>query len=482
MKLEERLRPLLSPILMLGNNPISLAGVVFATTGGVLWILVVLAGLGAETANPYQGVLAFLILPAVFFTGLILIPLGALLKRRRMRQRGLLPSPDELQHLNWENPDLRRLVQFVGITTVFNFIIGSHFVYEGFQFMDSTTFCGQVCHRVMIPEYTAYLNSPHSRVPCVDCHIGPGATWFVKSKLSGVPQVFHYIMNDYPRPIPTPIEDLRPARETCETCHWPQKFGADRLRILPKYADDETNTATKTVLLMRIGGGNSRRGIHGAHLGEGIEIWYAPADSQRMEIPKVIYEDKLHGRRTVYYSSSADKAEVDQLPLRLMDCMDCHNRPTHAFDLPEQAVNQAMEEGRISAELPYAKREAMRLLTTEYTSRQEAQQKIVEGFVEFYRENYPEIYAKREEVIRSSGEAIAGIYLRNVFPEMNISWGTYPNHIGHTNFPGCFRCHDADHVSEDGERVIQQDCSSCHVILAMEEPEPEILQTLGLAE
>jgi hypothetical protein len=314
----------------------------------------------------------------------------------------------------------------------------------------------------------------------VACHIGPGASWFVKSKLSGVGQVFAVTFNTYPRPIPTPIEDLRPARETCETCHWPQKFGADRLRVIPKYADDEANTPAQTVLLMRIGGGlHGGPGIHGVHLGEGVEISYYPAGEDRQVIPKVEYRNSLTGRTTTYVAADAKAEALERLPRRLMDCMDCHNRPTHTFQLPDPAVNQAIAAGLISPQLPFIKKTAVEALRKEYPSQEQASAAIPAAIAAFYKSNYPAVYESRRADIRRASDAVLAIYSRNVFPQMKVTWGTYPNHIGHNDFPGCFRCHDDNHASTAG-RNIGQDCSSCHQILAMEETSPKVLTDLGL--
>ena len=200
----------------------------------------------------------------------------------------------------------------MGATTVLNIVIASQLSYGAVSYMDTVTFCGQTCHTVMQPEYTAYQNSPHSHVECVKCHIGPGAGWFVKSKLSGVGQVFAVTFNTYPRPIPTPVHNLRPARETCEACHWPQKYGEDRIKIIHKFAEDETNTVTKTVLLMKIGGGNRGIGIHGTHLGTGTSIRYAHSDEARQTIPWVEYN--VNGKKTVYATPRRQAGRSRQRP------------------------------------------------------------------------------------------------------------------------------------------------------------------------
>ncbi len=473
----EQVRTWVAPLVHLANNWISLIGVILVTTSAVFWLFSLPITMRHEVDNPYAGILLFLVIPAVFVGGLLIIPLGIYRQFRRERRSGRNPSRNPL---NWRNVDLRRLAIFIGVTTVVNVVIAGQASYKAVTYMDSVAFCGQACHTVMAPEFTAYQNSPHSRVECVACHIGPGASWFVRSKLSGVRQVFAVAFNTYSRPIPTPVHSLRPARETCETCHWPQKFGADRLRIFDKFADDETNTRTKTVLLMRIGGGRKGGfGIHGAHLGEGVVIRYAHADEARQTIPWVEVTRPGAGV-TTYWAAGAAPEQVKNLPVRIMDCMDCHNRPTHTFDLPERAVDHAMAEGEISAALPFIRRRAVELLRASYAGREEAAARIPAALHAFYREHYPQVYEQQRRQVERAAQAVVAIYLRNVFPEMKVTWETYPNQIGHTDFPGCFRCHDAAHTSSTG-KTITQDCNACHQVLAMEEPAPKILTDLGLA-
>jgi hypothetical protein len=465
----------LSPLIHLSNNWISLAGVVIVTTATVFWLFLLPTTLRGETRNPYVGILAFLTIPGPFFGGLVLIPLGIWLKRRREGRSGILPTG---RAVTWQNLELRRLVYFVGATTVLNVLIASQLTYGAVNYMDSVTFCGQTCHTVMQPEFTAYQDSPHSKVECVKCHIGPGAGWFVKSKLSGVGQVFAVTFNTYPRPIPTPVHNLRPARETCEACHWPQKYGEDRIKVISKYADDETNTLTKTVLLMRIGGGNNGIGIHGTHLGRGVTIRYGHSDEARQTIPWVEYE--VNGKKTVYATADA-KPDGAGLTKREMDCMDCHNRPSHSYDLPERALDKAMAAGLISATLPRTKKRATEILKVDYKTRDEAARKIPLAFEQFYQQNYPAVWSGRQaEVMAAAGQVLA-IWDRNIFPDMNVTWGKYPVNVGHTDFPGCFRCHDGGHTAKNGN-TITQDCNACHNLLAMDEANPKVLTDLGVTE
>jgi nitrate/TMAO reductase-like tetraheme cytochrome c subunit len=463
----------LSPLIYLSNNWVSLTGVVLVTTSTVFWLFLLPTTLRGEMQSPYVGILAYLVLPAPFFAGLFMIPLGIWLKRRREGVSGIYPR--DFPPPRWSNPELRKLAYFVLFTTAINIVVGSQLTYAAVGYMDSVTFCGRTCHTVMQPEYTAYQNSPHAHVECVNCHIGPGASWFVRSKLSGVGQVFAVMFNTYPRPIPTPVTNLRPARETCETCHWPQKYAEDRVRVIPTFADDEKSTETKTVMLVKIGGGNHGIGIHGTHLGPGVVIRYW-SDTSRQNIPQVEYSQ--NGRSTVYAVSGAKTQALEE---RVMDCMDCHNRPSHTFELPDRAVDREMEAGLISTALPFAKKKAVEILKANYPSRADAVRRIPEAFESYYRQTYPAVWAQNQASVTNSARDVLAIWDRNVFPAMDLTWGHYPNNIGHTDYPGCFRCHDGSHTAKEG-KAITQDCNACHNILAMDEANPKVLTDLGITE
>ncbi len=466
----------LSPLVHLSNNWLSLTGVVVVTTATVFWLFLLPTTMRGEVHNPYNGILAFLLLPALFFLGLILIPLGIYLRNKAEHRRGLYPA--DFPPLNLKNVEFRRLLTFVGVTTFANIVIASQLAYGAVSYMETVSFCGQTCHTVMQPEFTAYQGSPHSRVQCVECHIGPGESWFVRSKLSGIRQVFAVAFHTYETPIPTPVRNLRPARETCEACHWPQKYGEDRLRVIDNYGDDEKNSPTKTVLLMKIGGGNKGIGIHGTHLGPGVRIRYGHSDVQRQTIPWIEYSSPAG--KTVYRAEGA-APDGKGLTMREMDCMDCHNRPSHAYKLPERAVDEAMFAGDLSADLPFAHKKSLEILKKAYASREAAAAQIPAALEAFYRETYPAVYQARQPEVARTARNLLAIYDRNVFPAMKVTWGTYPNNIGHTDFPGCFRCHDDSHASADGRKVTQ-DCNACHNLLAMEEPAPKILTELGVVE
>jgi nitrate/TMAO reductase-like tetraheme cytochrome c subunit len=464
----------LRPIFYLSNNLISRLGVVLTTSSGVTLLLAYFSQIFGMVYNPYAGIIVFLLLPAVFVAGLLLIPLGIYRDFRRYRRRGTLPVT--YPTIDFRDPRLKRTARFVVMMTALNVPLFVVATYRGTMYMDSVQFCGQTCHRVMQPEYTAYQRSPHARVACIECHIGPGAPWFVRSKISGSYQLLAVTFNLYPRPIPTPVHNLRPARETCEACHWPQKFSGDKLVVKTSFDNDEKNSATKTVLLVHIGGRSPDRqlvGIHGRHLGL---VTYVAADDKRQVIPTINYQNP-DGSFTQFVSAEAAQNGSARHEPRIMDCMDCHNRPTHTFDMPESAVNREMATGRISPSLPFVHKFSVELLKRSYPSRLAAQTQLPEAFRAYYKANYFSLYNSQRAQIEQAAAAVLDIYDGNIFPEMNITWGTYPNNLGHADFPGCFRCHDGNHKSKEG-REITQDCNACHSLLAMDDADPKVLHEL----
>ena len=452
---------------------LSLTGAALVTTAGISWLFVLPLQIRGHASNPYIGIVVFLILPVLFFAGLALMPIGVYFGKRRV-QTNLETSFDR-------KAALRRVAWFLGLTTILNVIIGTQFTYRAVTYMETPQFCGQACHS-MSPEFAAYANSPHFRVECVECHVAPGASGWVASKASGIRQLFATVANTYPRPIPPALESnsLVPASETCENCHWPEKFGSVRLRLITNYAEDEQNTRTQTVLLMLVGG-SKFAGIHGKHFGPGVHIRFAAADAKRQTIPWVEYQNTTTGASQTFLSDGSSPDSVKGLPKYEMQCVDCHNRPTHTFESPERGMNNALSLGEIPTGLPFVKKEGVALLNAGYSSNRDAAEKLPVALVSFYKQNYPDLYARRSEDVQGAAEAVLRIYNRNVFPDLKVGWGTYPNNLGHTEFPGCFRCHDGSHTAADGNSITQ-DCNACHQLLATDEASPEILKTLGLEE
>jgi len=317
----------------------------------------------------------------------------------------------------------------------------------------------------------------------VGCHVAPGAAGWVAAKAAGTRQLMDVVLHRVESPIESAMESNRlvPASETCEQCHWPQMFHAVKFRLISHYADDAANSKTQTVLMMLTGGGDLG-GIHGKHMGPGVEISYAAADRKRQTIPWVEYRNHNSGEVRTFLADGSTAQSVASLPRYQMQCVDCHNRPTHTFELPERAVDNALGLGQISATLPFIKKKAVELLKADYSSNEEALRKIPAELARFYKHADPAIASGRSADISSAGAEIAAIYNRNVFPDLKVTWGTYPNNLGHMDFPGCFRCHDGSHSTADRKVTITQDCNTCHEPLAVEETSPEILKTLGLEE
>jgi len=463
------------PALFFGNNPISLAGGAITTASGVTmigdWVLELL---GRSNANPYVGIIFFLLLPGIFVLGLLLIPVGIVVRHRKLKMAGLIP--DEFPRVDLNDRIFRHGLDIVLVATIVNLLVVSMASYRGAEYMDSPEFCGKSCH-VMNPEYTAYKISAHSHVPCVQCHIGSGLSSYFEAKINGTKQLVEVAVDRYPRPIPSPVTSLRPARIICEGCHTPARFVGERLLVKSNFADDEQNTQTQTVLVLHLGGEDSLShlsGIHGVHLGH---IEYITTDSTRTTIPWV--ERTNPDGTKIVYASSALKGEMPKGERRTMDCIDCHNRAAHTFVTAEEAINRAMADGAISPSLPWVHKQGLELLKGDYASQDEARVKIPQGLDAFYRKSYPDVLASKGQLVQAAGKELVTLYSQNVFPDMKVTWGTHPNHIGHMSYPGCFRCHDGDHVAKDGSSITQ-DCSACHNLLAVEEAKPKVLSDLGL--
>jgi NapC/NirT cytochrome c family protein len=475
MRIFRWMRDLLSASL---RDPVSLAGAALAAVSAAIILTILLLDFFGFHTNPYVGVLTFMVLPGAFIFGLVLVPIGVLRQRKRTGS-GIHAGAFPVINLNLD----RHRGRFLGFTvlSLVNLVILTTVSYRGVEYMDSVQFCGQTCHSVMDPEFTAYKRSPHSRVACVACHIGPGAGWFVKSKLSGTWQVFAVTFQTFERPIPVPVKNLRPARETCEQCHWPEKFHGDRIKVKTTYSPDEKNTELKTVMILKVGGGSPQSGFASGihwHMNIANKVTYIASDETREKIPFIRFKDRA-GQVTDYLAAGAAKPSDEEIAKsgRIMDCVDCHNRPTHVFKMPDVEVDEALRTGKIDKTLPFVKKVAVETLSRPYASRTQAAQAIPVLIDDYYRKTHPALLTEKPDVVRAAGEAVSEIYAANVFPEMKITWGSYPNHIGHKDSPGCFRCHDGEHASADG-KVINNDCSTCHNLLAMEEENPAILKEL----
>jgi len=476
MSLFQRLREnWLEPFFFYGNNLLSLIGGAITTASAFVLIgfwLVTIFGHGGPT-NPYIGIVLDLALPGLFIAGLVLIPIGISLRRRQLLATGQVPSV--YPQIDLRNPVFRRGIEIVVLATFINFVIVGTATYRGVSYMDSPNFCGQSCH-VMAPQWTAYQESPHSHVDCVQCHVGSGMKSYVQAKVNGTKQLVEVTFHTWPTPIRANLNALRPARETCEACHSPTRFIGEKLLVKTTFGDDEKNSMTRTVLVLHLGGVDSvshRSGIHGHHLNN---FEYVATDNDAQTILSVTATNP-DGTTTQYVSSDA-KGPIKGIR-RTMDCMDCHNQATHVFQTPQEAVDEAMLDGTPSASLPFVHKEGLQLIQATYVSQAEAGQKIVSGLDDFYRTQYPQAWNTQRDKVDAAAKRLVALYDRNVYPDMKVTWGTYPNNIGHMAYPGCFRCHDGSHVSKDG-KTLSNDCSLCHNILATDETHPAVLNDLQL--
>ena len=463
------------PALFFGNNPISLAGGAATTASGVTMVAYWLVEIfGRPNDNPYLGIIFFLILPAIFIAGLVLIPIGIFLRRKTLQKSGQIPVAFPRIDLN--DRIFRHGLDIVLVATIVNLLVVAVASYRGAAYMDSPQFCGQSCH-VMHPEYSAYKVSAHSHVDCVACHIGSGAKSYFEAKVNGTKQLIEVSINRYPTPIESPVQNLRPARDICEGCHTPARFIGEKLLVKSTFADDEKNTETQSVVVLHLGGRDSLShltGIHGVHLGH---IEYVATDSTRTSIPWV-QKRNADGSDTVFASPDAGSS-VPSGERRVMDCIDCHNRAAHTFVTAEDALNRSMAEGAISPELPWVHKEGLALLKASYASQDEAKSKIPRELEAFYRSQHPEVLTSNAQKVQDAADQLVTLYDENVFPSMKVTWGTHPNHIGHMNYPGCFRCHDGNHAAKNGTSITQ-DCTACHNLLAVDEAKPKVLADLGI--
>jgi len=450
------------------RHPLSLvgAGLVILSGASILFLFLIEAITGR--ANPYLGIFTYMIYPALLLLGVIIIPVGVILERRRRVKGGDLP-PYAVIDLN--NARTRGALVVVVVSSIFLMGLISTVSYQAYHFTESVSFCGELCHSVMEPEYTAYKESPHARVTCAECHVGSGAGWYVRSKLSGAYQIYSVLFQKFPRPVPTPVHSLRPAQETCEQCHWPEKFFGAQLKVITRFGHDEKNSVRQIRSLLRTGGGSPTTGITAGihwHMNIGNEVWYGASDPQRQKIPWVRIKDK-QGRITEYFdrSVSLTAEQLKKLEIRRMDCIDCHNRPSHIFRDPDGAVDLVLLTGLIDSTLPYIKREAVRVLSESYTSKEQAREGIATALDAFYLKQYPKLYEAKRDAIKKAITEVQKIHQTNIFPEMKVDWRTHPDNIGHTLYPGCFRCHEGNHVSREG-KVLRKDCQLCHTIIGQE--------------
>jgi nitrate/TMAO reductase-like tetraheme cytochrome c subunit len=450
------------------RNYISFAGALIVTAAVVSILLLFLIELTQTSDNPYLGIVTYIILPAFLALGLLVILAGMLIERRRRRRSPaseIAPYPK----IDFNEPKQRRLA-FGLLALSFVFVCASAFgSYRAYEYTESVEFCGQACHTVMKPEAVAFAATSHARIRCVDCHVGHGAESYARSKFSGARQLFALVRGSYSKPIETPVRNMRPANQTCEQCHWPSKFHGAQLKTFNHYAYDEQNSLRQTRMLINVGGGDPGSGpvagIHW-HMNLANEISFIASDNKRQVIPWIRVKDR-NGNVTEYFDRGRPLSieQIATAEKRRMDCIDCHNRPAHAYLPPDVAVDQAFAAGRLDPSLPYLKRQIVEVLNKTYSTEAEAVKTIADGLDGFYRANYSTLYGQKSDAVAGAIGETQRIFKTYFFPEMKTNWETHPNNIGHLYSSGCFRCHDGEHVSNSG-KLIRNDCNICHTVLS----------------
>jgi nitrate/TMAO reductase-like tetraheme cytochrome c subunit len=446
-------------------NPITLYGLgISLGTFGIIVVFFLMDSLG-YTSSPYLGLFTYMILPGLMMVGIFMVPVGIILERRRKRHG----KERRYFTLDLNHPRYRLAVMVFILGTLFFVVIAATGTYQAYHYTESVEFCGEVCHTVMKPEFVAYQHSPHARVKCAECHIGTGAGWFAKAKVSGMYQVYSVIFDKYPRPIETPIKNLRPARETCEECHWPDKFDGQKKMTKIYYPRDTTLLEPWMIEMdLKIGGGHSElgptEGIHW-HMNTAQDVVYVALDEKRLSIPWIKSTD-MNGDTRIFRSLDHDisDSELSKLERRNMDCIDCHNRPSHIYYPPFRTINDAMAVGHIDPSIPGFRQISAYAMTREHVSTPQALKDIPRLIRAEYKQRAPEVLSTQSVKLERNIKAILEIYKRNFFPEMKVDWREYPSHIGHMYNIGCFRCHDNRHVADDGT-VLTTECSQCHDII-----------------
>ncbi len=450
------------------KNWLTIIGSIIAGMNLALIILLFIISTIFNKGNTNLGLFIYIVLPGFMIMGLLLIPIGMIRERKRIRKSGVV-GESKFPRIDLNDPRHRNAFLIFTVTTIIVLFLSTLGSFQAFHITESVEFCGTLCHQVMEPEYTAYQNSPHANVACVECHVGSGASWYVKSKISGLHQVYAVMTKTYPTPIETPLHDLRPARETCERCHWPQKFYARTLRTNKYFLADSLNSDWNIMLQMKTGPENSGlgliEGIHW-HINPAVNIEYISENDKRENITYVRYTNKSTGKVKIFRNDSDPISDslISASTTRIMDCIDCHNRPSHNYNSPPVYFDNAMLTGAISKDIPFFKKVSMGILRDTFSDKDTALMKINDDITAYYKTNFSEYYTNNKSKIDKSILAVQAAFSENTFPKMKVTYDHYPEHIGHLESDGCFRCHNDAFIAEDGTKI-SRDCNLCHNIL-----------------
>jgi nitrate/TMAO reductase-like tetraheme cytochrome c subunit len=455
------------------RNWVSIIGALIAVLNLLIIIILFVISTVFNKSATYIGLFVYIILPGFMIFGLIMIPAGMVLARRRTRRESETEKK-KLPVVDLNDPKQRSAFVIFTIVTIVILVLSTYGSFEAYHLTESVEFCGTLCHKVMEPEHTAYQNSPHANVTCVECHVGSGTSWYVKSKLSGLHQVYAVLTKTYPSPIETPLHDLRPARETCERCHWPQKFYARTLQTNRYFLADSLNSEWDVMLQMKIGpeykGMGFNEGIHW-HINPDVNIEYISENDKREIITFIKYTNKATGEVLIFRNPDTPVSDsiLAASETRTMDCIDCHNRPSHNYSSPPVYFDRAMLTGEIPQNIPFLKKASMEILRNNFSTRDTAFIQINDHILNFYKTGYPEIYSANTEIIARSIESLQKAFSQNTFPSMKVTYDKYPEHIGHLETEGCFRCHNDSFTAGNGKKITR-DCSLCHSIIGQGKP------------
>ena len=400
---------------------------------------------------------------------------------RKKAEPSALPEGRRRRRWRWPNLTLdlsrpkhrRNLLLAVILLTIFGGA-ALYGVIQAFHWSESPDFCGDACHP-MRSVYVRYQASPHAQVDCVVCHIGGGLSYFVQAKADGMKSLYYIITDSYERPIKSPVENLRPARDTCEECHTPVSYTDNIIKTIRHYDNDEANTPLQSTIILKMGGWRQKTGIsEGIHWHITNPVYYIAADEQRQVILWVGAEQDDGSLREYYARDMLGMAQTSFVEharaegnVREMDCIDCHNRSAHLIPAPDDQVDAAINAGDISPDLPYIRARAIEILTAEYASLAEAFAAI-EGLQGYYQADYPQIYENRQQELYTAINTLKGLYQESNFPDMALTWQTNPDNEVHSPFLGCFRCHDGKHALVDPEgnevEVVSVKCNLCHTV------------------
>lgn len=451
----------------------TMIGVAIALTSFALIVFLFLVTTIFDIGTSYSGLFTYIILPTIMVIGMLMIPIG-IIRKRRKEKTGSVEREFRFPVLDFNDSKQRFAIMIFSISTAIFLLLSAMGSYEAFHYTESNEFCGTLCHNVMEPEYVAYQGSAHARVNCVECHVGSGAGWYVRSKLSGLYQVYSVIAKAYPTPIATPIHNLRPAQETCEKCHWPEKFYDRKFVSHKNYLADETTTEWDVHLLMKTSPANRamglQEGIHW-HINPNVNIEYVASNVKRDTILWVKYTNLETGEVKIYKDPNyeVNQAALDTLEHRRMDCLDCHNRPSHNYLSPSRFFDDAVTAGKISRNLPDIKLVTMSILVNDFPTKDSAFQFIESELLDYYESSYPEVFDTNRIELDATIKEIQYQYSQNIFPFMKVKWSAYPNYLGHMENNGCYRCHNDSFENETGN-VISRDCNLCHMIKAQGTP------------